>query len=169
MKIRDDLSLLPNEFLYFAFKLALSPQRFWSSKIYALADFGKIIFPARNFCTILYPFEFWKRVNFLFKFYQNWKKRSKTDFWLVGNVKRATRVSSKLQAPVFLERPVRFFLFLKIFYIFRLNKIYFGYFGHEWKVSLTDISSNPWWELASGFWWQLWIKSRSSLAGNWKQ
>ena len=34
----------PNEFSYFAFKLIIGPQRFSSSKIYALTYFGKNIF-----------------------------------------------------------------------------------------------------------------------------
>ena len=46
----------------------------------------------------------------------------------------------KLQAPVYLEQPVRFFLFLKKFHIFCPDKIYFGYLGHEWTVFLTNIS-----------------------------
>ena len=37
---------------------------------------------------------------------------------LVGNVKRATRVSSKLQTPGFFERPVRFFFFHFFFFNF---------------------------------------------------
>ena len=71
----------------------------------------------------------------------------RTDFLLLGSFQLGAPGSKlraptfKLQAPVFLERPVRFF-FLKMFHIFRLNKIYFGYFGHEWKVFLTNISSN---------------------------
>ena len=59
---------------------------------------------------------------------------------LVGNVKRATRVSPKLQAQVYFERPVRFLLFVKKFHIFCPDKIYLGYLGHEWTVFLTNIS-----------------------------
>ena len=61
-------------------------------------------------------------------------------FYVVENVNRATRVSSKVQAPVYLERPARFLLFLKTFHIFCPDKIYFGYLGHEWTVFLINIS-----------------------------
>ena len=76
------------------------------------------------------------------KIWYNWTFTAKLLTSTFPGRKCQSSYPCKLQAPVFLERPVRFFLFLKIFHIFRLNKIYFGYFGHEWKVFLTNISSN---------------------------
>ena len=52
----------PDEFSYFAFKLIIGPQRFSSSKIYALTYFGKNIFSGQNLLHIfisIWQFFFW--------------------------------------------------------------------------------------------------------------
>ena len=47
----------PNESSYFDQILSIGLQDFMSLKIYILADFWEIFFPARNFCRSLDPFE----------------------------------------------------------------------------------------------------------------
>ena len=83
--------------------LEISLQHFTSLKIYILADFWEIFFPARNFCRPVDPSEVkktrifglfshsihkeanfgkkWKKNFFFWKFDQIYKKRNEADFW----------------------------------------------------------------------------------------
>ena len=54
MKIGGKAFFPPNEFSYFAFKLAVCPQHFRSSKMCVFADFGKI-FSGQKFLHIFMP------------------------------------------------------------------------------------------------------------------
>ena len=120
-----------------------------SSKIYTLADFWKFFFPARNFCTVLYPFEILKRVKFGFFFVKyphrcHFLSKMKKRFFFLKFIKVVKNVARR----IFDKRLCFFYIFKSFFW----SKIHFlgfftPFFAYFCKISSQVSFFCPKWKI----------------------